>query len=426
MFPSRVRPMRHKSSTPQSVPTFNVSRIRKDFPILHIKPYGKPLVYLDNAASSQRPIQVIETIKSLYESEYANVHRGLHFLSERATELYEEAREVVRRFLNARNNAEIIFTKGCTEAINLVASSFGRMTLKGGDEVLITEMEHHSNIVPWQMICKERGARLVVAPIDERGALIEEELYRRITLKTKIVALTHVSNALGTINPIQEIIKKAHASDAKVLIDGAQAVAHLSKIDVQALDCDFYAFSGHKVYGPTGVGVLYGKLELLSAMPPYQGGGEMIRTVTFEKTSYKDPPYKFEAGTPPIAPAIGLGTALTYLESLPREEIFTHEEKLLRLATELLTKISGVRILGTAPSKCSILSFVIAGAHPHDIATILDREGIAVRAGHHCAQPVMRRFGVPATTRASFAMYNTEEEVHRLIEGIRKACEILL
>ncbi len=418
--------MSPKPSSPSPVVEFNVARIREDFPILHVKPHGKPLTYLDNAASTQKPAQVISALKSFYESDYANVHRGLHYLSEKATAQYESARETVRLFLNARSPAEIIFTKNCTEAINLVAFSLGRIALQEGDEVLITEMEHHSNIVPWQMICAERSARLTVAPIDEKGTLIEEELYRLLTPKTKIVALTHVSNALGTINPIKEIIQKAHEAGARVLIDGAQAVAHLPEIDVQDLDCDFYAFSGHKVYGPTGVGVLYGKQELLEAMPPYQGGGEMIRTVTFEQTSYKDPPYKFEAGTPPIAQVIGLKSALEYLNSLPRKAIFHHEDHILKMATERLSEIPNLRIIGTAPTKCSILSFVLEGAHPHDVATILDHEGIAVRAGHHCAQPVMRHFSVPATTRASFALYNTEEEVHRLYTGICKAREILL
>jgi cysteine desulfurase/selenocysteine lyase len=418
--------MSPKTPPPSPVAEFNVSRVREDFPILHIKPYGKPLVYLDNAASTQKPLAVISALKSFYESDYANVHRGLHYLSERATALYESARETVKQFLNAKSTSEIIFTKSCTEAINLVAASYGRMSLKEGDEVLLTEMEHHSNIVPWQMVCEERSARLVVAPIDERGALIEEELFRLITPKTKIVALAHVSNALGTINPVETIIQKAHEVGARVLIDGAQAVAHLPDIDVQKLNCDFYAFSGHKVYGPTGIGVLYGKGELLETMPPYQGGGEMIRTVFFEKTTYKDPPYKFEAGTPPIAQAIGLKSALEYLNSLSRESVFHHEDHVLKLATELLKEIPHLRVIGTAPRKCSILSFVIEGAHPHDIATVLDHEGIAVRAGHHCAQPVMRHFNVPATTRASFALYNTEEEAHRLLEGIRKACEILL
>ena len=399
-------------------------RIREDFPALGQSVYGHPLVYLDNAATSQKPQSVIDAITGYYTRDCANIHRGIHSLSERATEAYEGTRVKVQRFLDAPDPREIIFVRGATEGINLVAHSFVRPRLKGGDEVLITAMEHHSNIVPWQIVTHETGARLRVAPIDDRGELILEEFERMLGPKTRFVSLVHISNALGTVNPVRDLIAMAHTRGAPVLVDGAQAAPHM-KVDVQRLGCDFYTFSSHKVYGPTGVGVLYGKADLLDAMPPYQGGGDMIRSVTFEKTEYNTLPHKFEAGTPNIAGAIGLGAAIDYVEKIGLDNIAAHEGELLCYATGAVSAIPGVKIIGTASRKAGVLSFIIDGVHPHDAGTILDREGIAVRAGHHCAQPVMARFGVPATTRASFAMYNTFEEVDALARGILKVKEIL-
>jgi cysteine desulfurase/selenocysteine lyase len=413
----------HSPITGATVPEYDVEKIRREFPILHQKVHGHPLVYLDNAATSQKPRAVIDAIAHYYERGNANIHRGVHYLSEHATTEHEAARRTVQQFLNAADKREIIFVRSATEGINLVAHSYGRTHVNAGDEVLITAMEHHSNIVPWQILCEEKGAHLRVLPINERGELRLDELPKLLTAKTKLFAFTHVSNALGTINPVKHMIELAHSRGIPVLIDGAQAAPHL-KIDVQELDADFYVFSGHKVYGPTGIGVLYGKRDLLEAMPPYQGGGDMIRSVTFEKTLYNDLPYKFEAGTPDIAGAIGLGAALNYIERLGLDNIAAHEHGLLTYGTEALTAVPGVRIIGTAPNKAAVISFVIEGIHPHDIGTILDREGIAVRTGHHCAQPVMQFFRVPATARASFGLYNTRAEIDRLVKGIEKVKEV--
>lgn len=402
---------------------YDVAAVRRDFPILSERVYGKPLVYLDNAATTQKPAPVIESMKTLYERYYANIHRGVHHLSVASSEAYEKAREKAREFLNAGQSREIVFVRGTTEGINLVAQTYGRANVRAGDEVLITALEHHSNIVPWQMLCEEKGAKLRVAPINTRGEVRTDELERLLTEKTKIVAVSHVSNALGTVNPVQRIVAMAHARGVPVLVDGAQAAPRL-KVDVAELDCDFYALSGHKMYGPSGVGVLYGKAHLLEAMPPYQGGGDMISSVTFEKTRYNVLPYKFEAGTPNIAGAIGLAVAIDYMQSLGIENIEAHEDDLLAYATERLSAIPGLRILGTARRKAAVLSFTLEGIHPHDVGTVLDREGIAVRTGHHCAQPVMEFFRVPATTRASFALYNTREEVDALERGIHKVVEM--
>jgi cysteine desulfurase/selenocysteine lyase len=409
--------------SPRPSRPFEVERVREDFPALRQHVNGKPLIYLDNAATTQKPRSVVEAIRRFYEQDCSNVHRGVHTLSQRATEAYERAREIVRRFLNARSEEEIIFVRGTTEAINLVAHSFGRWRVRAGDEILISAMEHHSNIVPWQILCEMTGARLRVAPITEDGELLVEDVERLLTERTRLVAMTHLSNALGTITPAREIIRLAHECGVPVLLDGAQAVAHL-KVDVQELECDFYAFSGHKLYGPTGIGVLYGKAEWLDAMPPYQGGGDMISSVTFEKTTYNRLPYKFEAGTPHIAGAIGLGAAIEYVTTLGVEAIAAHERDLLTYATEAVSSIPGLRVIGTARQKASILSFTLDGVHPHDIGTILDHEGIAIRAGHHCAQPVMERFGVPATARVSFALYNTREEVDALVAALQKVREV--
>ena len=403
--------------------TFPVGEVRLDFPILHQQVYGHQLVYLDNAATSQKPRAVIDAISHYYERGNANIHRGVHFLSEHATEEHEAARRIVQRFLNAADKREVIFVRSATEGINLVAQTYGRKHVGVGDEVLITAMEHHSNIVPWQMLCEEKDAKLRVVPINDRGELQMEELPKLLSKRTKLLAVTHVSNALGTITPLRKIIEIAHSHGVPVVVDGAQAVPHL-KVDVQALDCDFYVFSGHKVYGPTGIGVLYGKRTLLEAMPPYQGGGDMIRSVTFEKTLYNDLPYKFEAGTPNIAGAIGLGAAIDYINHLGIDKIAAHEHDLLTYATESLSAIPDIRIIGTAAEKAAVISFIIEGIHPHDIGTILDREGIAIRTGHHCAQPVMQRFHIPATARASFALYNTRAEVDALVAGIEKVKEV--
>jgi len=403
---------------------YDVEAIRADFPILREQVYGRPLVYLDNAATTQKPTAVIDALVRYYHHSNANIHRGVHLLSERATEDYEAARATVQSFLHAREAREIVFTRGATEGINLVAQTYGRSKVGPGDEVLITAMEHHSNIVPWQMLCQEKDAHLRVVPINDFGELDLDEFRRLLTPRTKIVAAAHVSNALGTINPVREIISMAHAAGACVLLDGAQAVPHLP-VHVQELDCDFYAFSGHKVYGPTGIGALYGKAELLESMPPYQGGGDMISSVTFEKTLYNKIPYKFEAGTPDIAGAIGLGAALDYVLQLGLKKIGVHEQQLLQYAASQIAAVPGVRIVGTAREKAGVLSFVMEGVHPHDIGTILDREGVAVRTGHHCAQPVMEIFHVPATVRASFALYNTKQEVDVLLQSIEKVKEIL-
>ena len=403
---------------------FDVERIRRDFPILH-HPIrgGKKLVYLDNAATTQKPQQVIDRIVRFYSQENSNVHRGVHYLSEVATEAYESARTTVKLFLNARDEKEIVFTRGTTEGINLVASSWGRARVAAGDEVLISAIEHHSNIVPWQLLCDEKGARLRVTPVNDAGELMLDEFAKLLTPRTRIVAFGHASNALGTINPIKRMIAMAHANGSVVLIDGAQGVPHL-EVDVQDLDCDFYAFSGHKVYGPTGIGVLYGKQALLDSMPPYQGGGDMILSVSFEKTTYNALPYKFEAGTPNIAGVVGLAAALDYIGAIGLPNIAVHEQDLLRYATERLDGIPGLRIIGTAAEKASVISFTLEGVHPHDIGTILDQEGIAVRTGHHCAQPVMMRFNVPATGRASFGLYNTRGEADALVAGLHKVIEV--
>jgi cysteine desulfurase/selenocysteine lyase len=401
----------------------NVEAVRQDFPALHQQIHGKPLVYLDNAATTQKPNAVIDALTRFYTEDCANVHRGVHLLSQRATDRYEDARLKVQRFLNAAEPSEIVFTRGTTEAINLIAHSYGRTYLQTGDEVLISAMEHHSNIVPWQILCEERGARLRVAPINDEGELLRDEFERLLGERTKLVAVNHVSNALGSINPARWIIEQAHRRGVPVLLDGAQAVSHM-KVDVQALDCDFYALSGHKLFGPTGIGVLYGKREWLETLPPYQGGGDMIKSVRFEGTLYNDLPYKFEAGTPNIAGAIGLGAAVDYVQEIGLDRIATHERRLLEYSTGRVGAVNGVRLVGTAKEKAAVLSFLLDGIHPHDVGTILDQEGVAVRAGHHCAQPVMERYGIAATTRASFALYNTIEEIDALVAAIRKAQEI--
>ena len=404
---------------------FEVERIRQDFPLLGEKIRGKPLVYLDNAATSQKPHVVIDTIRQFLSTYNSNVHRGVHQLSERATEAYEQARTRVQGFINAAESREIIFVRGTTEAINLVAQSYGRTHIGTGDEIVISAMEHHSNIVPWQILCEQTGAVLRVVPINDDGEMLLDEYVTLLTPRTRLVAVAHVSNALGTINPVREIIRLARRQGVPVLVDGAQAVPHL-KVDVRELDCDFYAFSGHKVFGPTGIGVLYGRARLLEAMPPYQGGGDMIKSVTFAKTVYNDLPFKFEAGTPHIGGVIGLGAALDYLDGVGLDRVTAYEHELLAHATEALSAIPGVRIIGTAKEKASVVSFVMDGVHAHDIGTVLDHEGIAIRAGHHCAMPVMQRFGVPATARASLAFYNTREEVDALVRGIHKVIEMFV
>ncbi len=402
---------------------FDVYRIREDFPILRQKIKGAPLVYLDNAASSQKPCAVIDALRRYYESQNANIHRGVHYLSELATNLYEQARERVRRAIGARTTREIVFVKGTTEAINLVAFAFGRQNIREGDEIVISHMEHHSNIVPWQILCEMTGARLRVIPIDDRGQIELDAYEQLLSERTRLVSVVYVSNSLGTVNPVKEITALAHAHGIPVLLDGAQAIPHM-RVDVTDLDCDFFAFSGHKVFGPTGIGVLYGKEALLESMPPYQGGGDMIASVTFEKTTYNTLPHKFEAGTPHIAGVIGLGRALEYVEDIGYEHISAHEADLLRYATEALSDINGLRVIGTAENKAGVVAFVLENIHPHDVGTILDQYGIAVRTGHHCTQPVMDRFQVPATTRASFALYNTREEIDRLVEGIHRVIKL--
>jgi cysteine desulfurase/selenocysteine lyase len=403
---------------------FDVAAVRADFPALAQTVHGRPLVYLDNAATTQKPRQVIDAIAHYYERDNANVHRGVHALSERATEAYEGARHKVRAFVNASSVAEIVLTRNATESINLVARAWGDANVHKGDEVLISAMEHHSNIVPWQQLCERTGATLKVIPIDDRGDLVMDEFGRLLSPRTKIVSVAHLSNALGTVNPVAEITARAKAAGAAVLIDGSQAAYHMA-VDVRAIGADFYAFTGHKVYGPTGIGVLYGREAVLDAMPPFLGGGDMIRTVTLERSTWNDLPYKFEAGTPNIAGAIGLGAAVDYIRSIGFDAIGGHEARLLARATEAIAAVPGVRIVGTARRKASVVSFVMDGIHPHDIGTIVDREGVAIRTGHHCAQPVMDRYGIPATARASFAMYNTLEEIDVLVAALGRARELL-
>ena len=418
----------HKIAAPESWErpraSFDVERIREDFPILNRRVHGKPLVYLDNAATGQKPQVVIDAVNRYYSTENSNVHRGIHFLSERLTEAYEGARSKVKRFLNASNTREIVFVRGTTEGINLIAQSYGSTFIKEGDEIIISAMEHHSNIVPWQILCEQVGAVLRVVPINHDGELMVDEYKRLLNGRTKFVSVTQLSNALGTVNPVKQLIEMAHRWGVPVLVDGAQAVPHM-RVDVQDLDCDFFAFSGHKLFGPTGVGILYGKADLLEAMSPYQGGGDMISLVTFEKTHYNTLPYKFEAGTPNIAGGIGLGTAIDYVQEIRLEAVAGYEHELLAYATEALSTIKSLRIIGKARDKAGVLSFVLDGVHAHDIGTILDQDGIAIRTGHHCAMPVMQRFGVSATARASFAFYNTKEEVDALVRGIHKVSEVL-
>lgn len=402
---------------------FDAAQIRQDFPILHQTVHNHPLAYLDNAATTQKPNAVIDTIKNFYCHDYSNVHRAVHTLSERATYAYETARKKVQHFINAKDSREIIFVRGTTEAINLVAQTYGRSKLTTDDEIIISTMEHHSNIVPWQMLCEQTGAKLRIIPINDDGELLLEEYEKLLNSRTKLVAVTHMSNALGTINPVKKIIQLAHAHKIPVLLDGAQAIAHL-KIDVQQLDCDFYAFSGHKLFGPSGIGVLYGKATLLEAMPPYQGGGDMINQVSFAKTLYREIPYKFEAGTPNITGVVGLGAAIDYLTQFNLEAIQQHEQQLLHYGTEQLQQIPHLRLIGTAREKAAILSFIVDDVHAHDVGTILDHEGVAVRAGHHCTMPLMTRFNIPATVRASLAFYNTKEEIDALIRGLSRVREI--
>lgn len=406
-----------------AVRSFDVEKVRADFPILKTMVNGKPLIYLDNAATAQKPFSVIDTVRDYYTSLNSNVHRGVHFLSEQATLAYEDSRLKVKEFINAMSACEIVFTRGTTEAINLVAYSFGKKYIKEGDEVIISAIEHHANIVPWQLMCEDRGAKLKVIPVNDEGELVIEELEKLITERTKLVSVVHISNSLGTINPVDEIVSIAHRHGVPVLVDGAQAVPH-TRVDVQKMGCDFYVFSGHKLFGPTGIGILYGRAELLQEMPPYQSGGDMIRMVSFEKTIFNDIPNKFEAGTPNIAGSIGLGTAIDYLNHLDFEAAVAHESALLKYATERLSAIEGLRFIGTAKNKASVISFVLKDIHPHDIGTILDSDGVAIRTGHHCTQPVMQRYCVPATARASFAFYNTFAEVDALVESINKVIKV--
>ena len=406
-----------------AVPNFDVEKIRADFPILSLEVHGKPLAYLDNAATTQKPRVVIDAIRRYYEAENANIHRGVYYLSELATKKYEDSRKFIQKFINAKSAKEIIFTRGTSESVNLVAATFGRTNVGEGDEIVITGMEHHSNIVPWQLLCEEKGAKLRIAPIDDDGDVIFEEFEKLLNDRTKLVAAVYVSNSLGTVNPVREMIQAAHEREIPVLLDAAQALPHLA-VDVQELDCDFLAFSGHKVFGPTGIGVLYGKEALLDKMPPYQGGGDMILSVTFEKTTFNELPYKFEAGTPNIADGIALSEALKYIEKVGYERIQKHECDLLAYGEKTISEIDGVRMIGTAKNKAGVLSFVVEDVHPHDIGTMLDHDGIAVRTGHHCTQPVMDRYNIPATTRASLALYNTREELDRLAAGLRKIIEV--
>ncbi|KOY86065.1 cysteine sulfinate desulfinase [bacterium 336/3] len=407
-----------------STAILDIQSIRKQFPILHQQVNGKPLVYLDNAATSQKPQSVINALTAYYEGYNANIHRGAHYLAAKATDIYEQTRHKIAQFLNAPSPDEIIFVRGTTEGINLVASTFGRKMIQKGDEIIISTMEHHSNIVPWQMLCEEKGAVLKVIPITDSGELILEEYEKLLSEKTKLVSIVHISNALGTINPVKEMIQMAHKVGAKVFVDGAQGAVHLD-IDVQDLDCDFYAFSGHKVYAPTGIGALYGKREILEVIPPYHGGGEMIKEVTFEKTTYNDLPFKFEAGTPNIADVIAFGTALDFVADLGKNNIATHEQQLLEYGTQKIQEIEGLRIIGTAKHKASVISFVFDDIHHSDVGTLLDNQGIAVRTGHHCTQPLMKRLGLSGTTRASFAVYNTFEEVDALIVGLQKVVKMM-
>lgn len=403
--------------------TFDVQRVREDFPLLRQEVRGRPLVYLDSAATAQKPQAVIDAIVRFYEHDNANVHRGVHVLSERATEAYEGARETVRGFLNARDTREIVFVRGTTEAINLVAQTYGRKHVGPGDEVLITQMEHHANIVPWRMLCEQTGATLRVIPVDDRGELVLDAVDALLTEKTRILAVTHVSNALGTVNPVKELTRRAHAKGIPVLVDGAQSVTHFP-VDVQDLGCDFYAMSGHKLFGPTGIGVLYGRLERLEPLPPYQGGGDMILSVTMEKITYNRVPHRFEAGTPNLEGAVGLAAAIRYLQALGLDAIAEHDRALMAYATQALESVPGLRLVGTAREKAGVLSFTLEDIHPHDVGTILDREGICIRTGHHCAQPVMQHFKLPATARASLALYNTREDVDALVRGLHKVKEV--
>ena len=406
-----------------AVGTFDVERIRGDFPILKLLVDSKPLVYLDNAASSQMPQQVIDRLAGYHSSEHANIHRGVHYLSETATAAYEAARRKLQQFINAHEEREVIFTSGTTDAINLVMHGYGRKFIKSGDEIILTTLEHHSNIVPWQMLAEETGARIRVAPVNDAGELVIDAYQKLFNERTKLVGVTHISNALGSINPIKEMIAFAHSNGTPVLVDGAQATPHM-QVDVQDLDCDFYTFSGHKLCGPTGIGILYGKASLLEKMQPFKGGGDMILSVTFEKTTYNTIPYKFEAGTPPIAAAVGLAAAVDYLSAIGMHNVVAHEAELLKYATSQMINMSGVRIIGTAKNKASVISFTVDGVHPHDVGTLLNQAGVAVRTGHHCAQPVMQRFKVPATSRASFAFYNTLAEVDALIASIRSVQKV--
>ena len=406
-----------------AAPTFDVERIRGDFPILKLLVDSKPLVYLDNAASSQMPQQVIDRLAVYHSSEHANIHRGVHYLSETATATYEAARRKLQQFINAPEEREVIFTSGTTDAINLVMHGYGRKFIKSGDEIILTTLEHHSNIVPWQMLAEETGARIRVAPVNDAGELVIDAYQKLFNERTKLVGVTHISNALGSINPIKEMIAFAHSNGTPVLVDGAQATPHM-QVDVQDLDCDFYTFSGHKLCGPTGIGILYGKASLLEKMQPFKGGGDMILSVTFEKTTYNTIPYKFEAGTPPIAAAVGLAAAVDYMSAIGMHNVAAHEAELLKYATSQMTNMPGVRIIGTAQNKAAVISFTVDGVHPHDVGTLLNQAGVAVRTGHHCAQPVMQRFNVPATSRASFAFYNTLDEVDVLIGGIRDVQQV--
>lgn len=410
--------------TQSEVAPLDVDRIREDFPILKQQVHGRPLIYLDSAATSQKPQAVIDATSRFYEEQNSNVHRGVHYLSQLATREYEDARVKLQRFINAAESHEIIYTRGTTESINLVAYSYGRKFVHEGDEIIISAMEHHSNIVPWQLLCEQTGARLRVIPINDAGELLIDQFAEMLNSRVKMVAVTHVSNALGTINPVKRIIEMAHSRDIPVLVDGAQAAPHM-KVDVRDLDCDFYAFSGHKMCGPTGIGALYGKSYWLEAMPPFMGGGDMIASVSFEKTTYNVLPYKFEAGTPNISGGVGLGVAVDYLNNIGLDRIAAYEDELLKYATEVISAIPGVKVFGAAREKASVLSFTLDGIHPHDIGTILDDQGIAIRAGHHCAQPLMKRFNVPATARASFAFYNTRQEIDALAEGLQNVIEVL-
>lgn len=419
MSPTDPTVLNHKTERT----AFEVEKYRKDFPVLREKVHGKPLVYLDNAATTQKPQQVIDALNRFYSKENANIHRGVYYLSEQATDAYEIARAKVSRFLHAAFPQEIVFVRGATEGINLVAQSYGHAFVREGDEIVVSAMEHHSNIVPWQILCGQAKAKLRVIPMNDKGELLLDEYEKLLGSRTRLVAVAHVSNALGTVNPLKRIIQKAHERNIPVLVDGAQATPHLP-VNVQELDCDFYVFSGHKLFGPTGIGVLYGRRDWLERMPPYQGGGDMISSVTFEKTTYNRIPYKFEAGTPHIAGVIGLGTAIDYLSQIGMERITAYENELLAYGTAILSRIEGLRLIGTAKEKVGVLSFVLDDIHAHDIGTILDRSGVAIRAGHHCAMPVMERFGVPATARASLAFYNTREEIDALVQGLRQVREV--